>query len=111
MKSNLQHRLYHCYSIAYTIVTASLIPLFDLFTASLIPLYIKDLKDIKSFNRTGKRRLDTGLFPLNAMKDNDFPLTGKEKTAYPPQGYAGVSMGQAGDLIPLNGHNSNIFRK
>ena len=38
------------------------------------------------------------------MKDNVFPLTGKEKTAYPPQG-------QAGDLIPLNGHNCNIFRK
>ena len=64
--------------------------------------------------RTGKRRLETGLFPLTAMKDNVFPLTGKEKTAYPPQdraNYAGVSIGQTGDLIPLNGHNYNIFRK
>jgi hypothetical protein len=74
MKSNLQHRLPHCYSIAYPIVTASLTPLYNPKTASLTPLYIKDLKDIKSFNRTGKRRFNPGLFPLNAMKDMGFNL-------------------------------------
>jgi hypothetical protein len=110
MKTENLYHLPHCLTCDFPF-SIPLTPLFDLFSIPLTPLYIKELKDIKSFNRTGKRRLDTGLFPLNAMKDNDFPLTGKEKTAYPPQGYAGVSMGQAGDLIPLNGHNSNIFRK
>jgi len=104
MKTNLQHRLPHCYSIAYPIVTASLTPLFDFKTASLTPLYVKGLKDIKSFNKRGNAGLTPAYSPLTAMKDNVFLLTGKEKTAYPPQG-------QAGDLIPLNGHNCNIFRK
>ena len=81
---NLQHRLPHCYSIAYPIVTASLTPLIDMKTASLTPWYIKDLKDIKSFNRRVNAGLIPAYSPLTAI-NNTFPLTGKEKTAYPPR--------------------------
>ena len=61
------YRLPHCYCTAYPIVTVPLTPLFDLFPVPLTPLYIKVLKDIKSF-KAGERLGFARLFPLKCDK-------------------------------------------
>jgi len=74
-------RLPHCYRPAYPIVIVPLTPLYNLFSVPLTPLYIKDLKDIKSFNRRVNAGLIPAYYPFGILKKKGVFYNAKREKA------------------------------